>query len=865
MNTLKSVFFIAILLGLSVACSGQQTLPTPEQSATSPQPAAALPSPGPPRSTLSRPTPPRPANIRTPKTPPTRPLPATPTPVAAPTRPPTATPAAPGPTLAAPEQAKTLLTVDPAPSGETLRPLLGVNLGPVPGGTDPHNADVTAQYQEIGVTMIRTHGYSGPFDMSIMYPDQNADPTDPGSYQFGRSDRVFRAILDGGFEPYLRLGDSWNTPGLEQRAPANPQNWVRAAVEVVRHYRQMAAEAGIPLRYVEIWNEPNSKHFWDSTPRAFFDLFAQTALALKAEFPDLKVGGPALTQGAVMLPPGRQYTDNFLTYLQDHDVPLDFLSWHIYSNDPEDYREVARFFREQLDAHGYADAESHITEWNTAADTGSGVVSDVSLRAGGKGASLLSAFWIVLQEEGVDVSTIFRGTDTSIEVPGFYGIFYADGRPKHPALAFSLWARMAAHPQRLNVSHGNDGLWVLAGQDERGEIALLVVNPTETPTSWQATYAGRDLGPGAILYQVSDAADTVQTFSLASPVVEISAYTVQLLVAPAPTSSLPTTPTSAVPAPTSAVPTPMPGRYGVFTMRLDGTELRQIYSTDQRLSGLRPSPDGSRFLCTFFYRDVNGDGQYGVADMSALEIGLLSSDSATLRRLTNNDFIDAAPVWSPDGAAILFASNRDGGGKLDLFVMDLEGNLLRQLTSTPDIHEGDPDWVGETIVYTRNAADDRTQSVWAMSADGTAAHQVTFPSAPGPSDSFFKPGDFDPRLSPDGKRIAFERHLDDDFALGKHRVGRWDIFVIHADGSGEQDLTGEREAAGFPKWSPDGQTLLFLAHRMENGRPVIGLYTIGADGEGRRRVPIPIPNLVPLGGEWLPDGEHIVFVAEVFR
>ncbi len=457
-------------------------------------------------------------------------------------------------TLPPPTQAESLLTVDAAPGGETLRPLLGVNVGPIPGGTDPNNADVTAQYQAIGVTMIRTHGYSGPLDMSVIYPDQNADPTDPASYHFERSDRVFRAILDGGFEPYLRLGDSWNTPGLEQRAPTNPQNWVRAAVEVVRHYRQMAAEAGIPLRYVEIWNEPNSKQFWDSTPQAFFDLFAQTAQALKAEFPDLKVGGPGLTQGAVMLPQGQQYTENFLAYLQDHGVPLDFLSWHLYSGNPDDYRQAARFYREQLDAHGYTEAESHITEWNTAAENGELRVSDVSLRAGGKGASLLSAAWIVLQEEGVDVSTIFRGTDTSIDVPSFYGIFYADGRPKHPALAFSLWARMAAHPRRLNVSHGDDGLWVLAGQDDGGEIALLIVNPTETPTSWRAEFTHRDLVQGATLYQVSDAAETVQAFSLETPAAEIGAYTVQLLIAAAVTPP----PAAVTPPPAAATAQPPP-------------------------------------------------------------------------------------------------------------------------------------------------------------------------------------------------------------------------------------------------------------------------------------------------------------------
>ncbi|HIQ02355.1 MAG TPA: hypothetical protein EYH30_09580, partial [Anaerolineales bacterium] len=415
------------------------------------------------------------------------------------------------------------------PDGETLRPLLGVNAGPVPSGES--TTDLTAQYQAIGVTMVRNHGYSGPLDMAAIYPDQSADPTDPASYHWEVSDRVFRAILDGGFEPYLRLGDSWTVSGLEQRAPTHPENWVRAAVEIVRRYRQMAAEAGVPLRYVEIWNEPDNRQFWDASPIEFFDLFAHTAQALKAEFPDLKVGGPGLTPAGAMSPQGQQYTQDMLAHLQNHDVPLDFFSWHIYSNDPQDYRDAARFYRQQLDGHGYSGAESHITEWNTASGTETGVVTDLSLRVGGKGASILSAVWIVLQQEDVAVSTLFRGTDTNINFPGFFGIFYADGRPKRPALAFSLWARLAAHPQRLNVTAaGDDGLWVLAGQDDDGEVALLLVNPTETATSWQAEFASRDLAGGATLYQVDDAGDEVQAFSLASPAAEIGAYTVQLLI-----------------------------------------------------------------------------------------------------------------------------------------------------------------------------------------------------------------------------------------------------------------------------------------------------------------------------------------------
>jgi len=98
-------------------------------------------------------------------------------------------------------------------------------------------------------------------------------------------------------------------------------------------------------------------------------------------------------------------------------------------------------------------------------------------------------------------------------------------------ISFSLWAEMAAHPQRLNVTLGGDGgLWALAGQDDGGQVALLIVNPTEIATSWQALFPGRDLSGGATLYQVSDASDEMQVLALETPAAEIGAYTVQLVI-----------------------------------------------------------------------------------------------------------------------------------------------------------------------------------------------------------------------------------------------------------------------------------------------------------------------------------------------
>jgi len=432
--------------------------------------------------------------------------------------------------LVVPEGSRVIIRIG-GPDGGAIRPLLGVGGGPLPPRWCGDCPDLAEDYHAIGVTMIRTHDMGGPLDMYVMYPDQNADPHDPASYDFAASDRAFAAIVDNGFEPYLRLGDSMGSapgfPPLERRAPTDPENWTEAAVEVVRHYDEISREAGVALRYVEIWNEPNFKEFWDASPREFYELFADTASALKAEFPHLMIGGPGLaSSGGALTPEVEEYTERFLDYLQQHGTPLDFLSWHVYSSDADVYAELASFYREQLVSHGYAEAESHITEWNTAMR---GEDETDAVRNTSRGASLMSAAWIALQGSNVSVSTFYRGDENRQN--GNMGLFYPDGRIKPIALAFSLWAEIAAHPERLAVTVEGEGLTALAGADEGGEIAVLIVNPTGEPISWKVEFNPSNPTAGvAKLYQVSNASEELETFSLESPTAEIGAYTVQLLV-----------------------------------------------------------------------------------------------------------------------------------------------------------------------------------------------------------------------------------------------------------------------------------------------------------------------------------------------
>lgn len=438
------------------------------------------------------------------------------------------------------------------PAAGAVRPLLGINGPTLPSG-EPGNPDMTSRYQELGVAQLRTHDYYGPLDMSTIYPDTSRDPADPDSYDFTASDRYFRAILDGGFEPYLRVGNSYDASAPyppPDRCPANLANWASAAVEVVRHYDDAARWGKSPLRRVEIWNEPDNRQFWDCDRERFFELFERTAVALKAAFPELQIGGPGLTPAGFLSPQGRAYTEAFLGHLAARAVPLDFLSWHLYSNDSAEFAQACAYYRQQLDARGFTQAGQHVSEWNTQVRDGTMNDEALALRTGGKGASILTAAWIAMQEGGVAESCFYRGADPSLDLPTFYGLFYADGRPKKVALAFSLWARLAAHPVRREVTGQADSpLSVLAGSDDRGEIAVLIADATEGDASWSLAFA--DGRPAlrryeATAYEAGDAWDDVHPFRPSGLQSPIGAHTVHLvLLAPF---------RSADPAPTPAEP-----------------------------------------------------------------------------------------------------------------------------------------------------------------------------------------------------------------------------------------------------------------------------------------------------------------------
>jgi Tol biopolymer transport system component len=254
-------------------------------------------------------------------------------------------------------------------------------------------------------------------------------------------------------------------------------------------------------------------------------------------------------------------------------------------------------------------------------------------------------------------------------------------------------------------------------------------------------------------------------------------------------------------------------RWGIYSMDLSTQDVASIYGSPDEIANLDLNSAGDRIAFS-----QKADGQ----EQKNFEIFTIGTDGQELERLTRNGYMDTYPAWSPDGTQIAYLSWPDT--TLDIYRMQSDGSQAGLLYDSGG-HDADIDWVGDRIVFTRDSR------IWIMQSDGTDARPLTDPPRAGETGNANLPfGDYDPRISPDGSQVVFERLVDD---ASPH--GNYDLFMIRIDGTGLRRLTETGYSQGMAGWSPAGDLLIYIV-TAEGGNGVFDAYILRPDGSGNRNI-----------------------------
>jgi Tol biopolymer transport system component len=224
----------------------------------------------------------------------------------------------------------------------------------------------------------------------------------------------------------------------------------------------------------------------------------------------------------------------------------------------------------------------------------------------------------------------------------------------------------------------------------------------------------------------------------------------------------------------------------IYVMNADGSDQRLLISNQWALDSMPAwSPEGNRIALAS--RERGKDFEISVVSVAEDLQGI----TGEVGKLTDNEFDDLHPTWSPDGRQIAFYSQR--GNYSDIYVVDCDGTDENQLTETLS-NDKDPAWSpdGKLIAFVSNR--DNDNEIYVMKPDGSDQGALT------ENDS----NEWSPAWSPDGSQIAFVTD----------RNGQQDLYLMGSDGGNVRRLTDDSYPWNDdPAWSPDGKLIAFRSNR----------------------------------------------------
>ena len=306
-----------------------------------------------------------------------------------------------------------------------IKELHGVNCVPYNKREGDDQKQMKSFLEFAGIPRSRLHDCEGAYggclfvDIPNIFRNFDADENDPDSYDFHYTDEYIKGIIEGGAQVVYRLGITieWGTKKYTSIPPKDFAKWARICEHVIMHYNEGWANGfTYGIEYWEIWNEPENPPMWQGTKEQFFDLYRVSSVHLKKRFPNIKIGGYGGCGFYAVFREGLNdfyksfipYFTDFLAFVKENNCPLDFYSWHIYTDKLSEIKESADFVNEKLLEYGFDKTESHLNEWNYGAE-GRRFEDKHTI----VGASFCAAAFAVMQECDIDLAQYYVATSRS--------------------------------------------------------------------------------------------------------------------------------------------------------------------------------------------------------------------------------------------------------------------------------------------------------------------------------------------------------------------------------------------------------------------------------------------------------------------
>jgi TolB protein len=219
------------------------------------------------------------------------------------------------------------------------------------------------------------------------------------------------------------------------------------------------------------------------------------------------------------------------------------------------------------------------------------------------------------------------------------------------------------------------------------------------------------------------------------------------------------------------------------------------------------------------------------------EIFVMDLDGANLRQLTNERGLAMSPAWNSDTTKLSFTNYRLR--MPDLFMIDVNSRKISQVTSGPALELGAKFTKdGSSLLGSRSV--DGESDILLFGTNGSVIKRLT------PSNGAI---DVSPDWSPDESRIVF----------CSNRGGGPQVYTMNRDGSAVKRLSYvSSNYCTSPSWSPKGDKIAFVC-RADAG---FQLFVTNADGGEALQLTSAGDNEDP---DWSPDGRYLAFSSTISR